>query len=265
MVACKFYAQGRCKFGDNCKFDHIDGPTPPNRQRNGQNNNNNDPFSAPSHGGNNSYRPKKGGKEQAPKWPLSAIGIRDNGQDGNELTGDCSPEELRALAYSMAPRGMSHEVQQREGQMVSEHQAKVDALSRGGMQMTAGGNGNSAQKDPFAQGGSGSGSGFGGGFGSPNQQSQPSGFAQQPSNPFGNTPQQPANPFGQGQSTPTQPSGFGRPPQQQQQQQQPQQQQPQQNNPPSQPVTPAAQEQFSAAAFGFAKVPETAPPPQYYN
>lgn len=201
--------------------------------------------------------------DEQPQWPLSVIGTKENAEKGNELTGEWSPEELRVLAYSIAPRGMSAEVTQREGQLIAEHRAKVDALSRGGVQTQPGGGASNGfqMKDPFAQGPGGApnnaggfgaapqnNAGFGGGFGAGNNGGAP----QQQQNAFGQPQQQmqqpPINPpagnaFGQ---TP----GFAlQPPL------------PIRNAAPA--PTPGQESQFSAAQFGFAKVPEAAPPPKY--
>lgn len=262
MVVCRYYQQGRCRYGNNCKYEHIDPPG-------GGGGNTNDPFSTPTRGQGQHRR--GGGKptEEQPQWPLSAIGMKDNAEQGNELTGDFSPEELRVLAYSMAPRGMSAEVTQRESQLVAEHRAKVDALSRGGIQThsPAGGSNGLEAKDPFAQrpgvaqsnntgfgGAPQQNSGFGGvpqtnsGFGGFGMGSGNSGGAQQ-HNAFVQAPQQLQHPTLNAPPPQGNP-GYGQPPAQIQS---------------AAPAPNAAQDpQFSAAQFGFAKVPEAAPPPKYY-
>ncbi|KAI0565631.1 nucleoporin-like protein [Gracilaria domingensis] len=247
MVICKYYQAGRCRYGDNCKFEHVDPPG------GGGFHASNDPFATPSSKPN---RSTKQHHDLQPQWPLSVIGSSDNLAKGNELSGDVSPEELRALAYSMAARGVSPQVSQREGEMVASHRAKVDALSRGGMQTHAPLGSNTIQmRDPFAENG-----GFSGGFGGHGNSAEMAMEREQSmGNPFGAQPT--GNPFGQGAS-------FGQQPHTSPFQQQPTGQsiQPSASQVSSSPqnLTPAQEQQFSAAQFGFASVPETAPPPRFY-
>lgn len=269
MVVCKYYQAGRCRYGNNCKYEHIDPP--------GGAPGANDPFSTPARGGGRHPGGAKTADEQ-PQWPLSAIGQRDNAELGNELEGDLSPEEVRVMAYSMAPRGMSADVTRQEAQLVAAHRAKVDALLRGGMQTNARAAGTNGfeVKDPFAQKPAGPPQLNAGFNGAPNN----SGFAAPPSNPgfggFGganmndSAQQQQGNAFGlPSQQIPPQsqpPFGGGQPPNNSFAQNH--------NSGPAQqsvpipnaaPVATAAHDpQFTATQFGFANVPEAAPPPKYY-
>lgn len=278
MTICKYYQQGRCKFGDKCKFEHVD---PPNGNRGRRS----DPFAAPNKTDNyrNSYQNSASDPSQnRTQWPLSVIGLDTDMQKGNALVGDMSPEELRVEAYRMAPRGMANEVTQRESQLVAEHKAKEDAFYRVGKQNRGAANLNLPQaKDPFAAGASQpQGSSFGSNFGA--QPHTPSASQM----PFGGQSSRPSHPFGssqQGQNTfgattqfvaQPQPSSFGPPQHQSASFAQPSEQTGVFSQPPpqaaphvsavAQPLSSAEEQQFSASQFGFSKVPESAPPPQFY-
>eukprot|EP00177_Eucheuma_denticulatum_P005279 GFKZ01009605.1.p1 GENE.GFKZ01009605.1~~GFKZ01009605.1.p1 ORF type:complete len:267 (+),score=40.08 GFKZ01009605.1:258-1058(+) len=266
MVICRYYGTpGGCRYGNNCKYDHVDPPS-------GRGPSNN------SHQFSSSSAPPKGASRYTKarileeiQWPLSAVANKDAPEKGNVIEGDISPEELRLQAYQMASRGMSAEVQQREAQIVAEHHAKIDGLSRGGMEATPSSTANNAfqVKDPFAQSGStpaqqNQAMPFGGGFdGSNGMQTSP--FSQQPASflqPQQSFPQ-PPQPMAQNPSpfsapNPQQASMF--PPSQPFQQPQVQQAVPN----PTPVSNPSDNAQFSAAQFGFAKIPEAAPPPRYY-
>lgn len=249
MVLCRFYQAGRCKYGNNCRFEHIDPPGGPRGGGGGGGggafDRDHDPFNTPTKAGRSTGQRAT---DDTPEWPLSALAIKDHPEQGNVVEGDVSPEELRLQAYQMAPRGISPEVSNRENQVVSEHQAKLNAATGGGMSSSGNAGPGAPLKDPFAganpQSGFGGGAGAGFGMGATNgnappQQSGP--FAQVPQ-PFGG--QTPAgNPFGQN-------SDFA----------QPQQAQVQSSAPVA---TPAQGPQFSAQQFGFGKIPEAAPPPKY--
>lgn len=255
MVICRYYqTPGGCRYGKNCKYEHIDPPGGGNLTSTAPHSH--DPFSSLTkpQSRHNGYKHS----DDTLQWPLSVIALKENVDQGNILNGDWSPEELRVHAYQMAPRGMSAEVTQRESQLVAEHQAKLEALSRGGTQALEPMSSNAFRmKDPFAQEPNASPQqnhtfgAFGavnGGVPSQSFVQQPSQMAQQqmsdsPSS-FLASPQQGANMFA------TDPS-FGLPPQA-----------PVQN--PA-PVSDSGHDaQFSAAQFGFAKVPEAAPPPKFY-
>lgn len=261
MVVCRYYGTPKgCKYGNNCKFEHIDPP-------NGANNKGlPDPFNSKPQQRHENH--SRNVNHDSLRWPLSCIANTADVTRGNVLNGDVSPEELRLQAYEMAPRGASAEVHQREGQLVSEHRAKMDALSRGGTQMSQR-NANSFRnqapvqaKDPFASNGGQQNQGFGGGFGAQqNNPAYPNGVQIQ--NPF----QQQQQNMGSQVPMNVNPTGFSAPNPQQNLfgQSQPQGHQEHMSMESPAPVANASHDaQFSAQQFGFAKVPEAAPPPRYF-
>lgn len=153
---CRYWAEGRCRFGDRCHYPHGDRPggnQGDNRAGNG----------GGGGGGRGAYRSGgRGGKyagrnqntfqDVPPQWPLTAIG-NENSLEGNLLSDEISPEELRVHAYSSAPRGQSQEVIRREAQLVREHQGKSSRVRGESTPIEAG--------DPFAMGNGGGGGGNG--------------------------------------------------------------------------------------------------------
>lgn len=143
MTICKFYQSGNCKFGDQCKFEHIDanghgGASGP------------DPFAPaprssrrpPGRGGGNTHaRPTR----DTPQWPLTSVGAHPL-SSGNTVTGDMSQEELRVRAYAAAPqqRGCTEEVVRSEQAIVAEHQQRNNGPSAPSAQQSH------APPDPFA-------------------------------------------------------------------------------------------------------------------
>jgi nucleoporin NUP42 len=123
MTICKYYAQGSCKFGDQCRYEHPDA-----------NGNNiaamSDPFAPPA---TNSQQKSKSSDRHSrkptrpvrdvPQWPLTSVGAHPLAS-GNTITGDMSQEELRAEAYAAAPRGMSEDIIRREENLVAEFQQR---------------------------------------------------------------------------------------------------------------------------------------------
>jgi CCCH-type zinc finger len=148
MTICKYYAQGSCKFGDQCRYEHPDA------------NGNNvaamtDPFARSTADGqlrakSSDRHPKKTTRppRDIPQWPLTSVGAHPLAS-GNTITGDMSQEELRAEAYAAAPRGMSSDIVHREETLVAEFQQRNN-----GSPLRPGQAANSG--DPFADSGAGS-------------------------------------------------------------------------------------------------------------
>lgn len=133
MTVCKYFLAGKCKFGDQCRYDHVDA------------NGNivsamSDPFAAPS----SQHKNQRSARQQrdTPQWPLTCVGAHPL-SSGNAVTGDMSQEELRAQAYALAPRGMSQEIAQHEDALVKEHQLRVNGESANSSQARM-------AADPFA-------------------------------------------------------------------------------------------------------------------
>lgn len=107
MTVCRFYQKGHCRYGKDCKFEHV-GPTTSSKPTTTKPNDKAD---------------------TRPIWPLSAVALADNHQSGNAFGGDISPEELRLIAYSTAPRGQGTTVSNNERELVANHRLKIDGPS----------------------------------------------------------------------------------------------------------------------------------------
>lgn len=59
-----------------------------------------------------------------PQWPLTSYGLEC---EPCTVTGDVSPEELRAYAYAIYPQGYSPAVVAREAELVMQHRARIAA------------------------------------------------------------------------------------------------------------------------------------------
>ncbi|KAH6637674.1 hypothetical protein C7974DRAFT_389971 [Boeremia exigua] len=154
MTVCKFYSQGNCRFGDNCKFEH------PGSQRDGGRSAgggfggrpNNNRFGA--FGSGDSYRPGQnaggafGGRDskslpynldiadiradlsgQRPIYPLSCYGPgRDAPRQLIEGLVEISPEELRLRYYIQRATGNENVAQQEESDLHAKMQQQVKAI-----------------------------------------------------------------------------------------------------------------------------------------
>lgn len=116
MPVCKYYQEGRCRFGNDCKFEHVGRTVSSSRPPS-------DPFARPMKSGNSSKI------DNRPLWPLSSLALTGNSLSGNAVDADISPEELRAMAYTHALKGQGAEVIQKESALVTEHRAKLDEVS----------------------------------------------------------------------------------------------------------------------------------------
>ncbi|KAK5113512.1 hypothetical protein LTR62_003381 [Meristemomyces frigidus] len=147
MVICRFWQQGNCKFGDNCKNEHPGARSEANRYAplsNGYGNNG----ARPRGGGGDRYRPGQtadqklpynldkeaitsdltagGAKGERPEWPLSVYAPgRDAPRQLLEGAVEQSPEEMRLLCYEAKAKG---QLEQYVSSMFSvQHEATLGA------------------------------------------------------------------------------------------------------------------------------------------
>lgn len=124
---CRFWKQGHCRFGKDCKFSHVDDSGPSHlSSNNGRNNFNNNSGSGNSNATNN-FRNNNNNRlnkhnpflldkdaikadltagEEKPQWPLSAYGPgRDAPQQLIAAPYEVSPEEMRVQCYLARANG----------------------------------------------------------------------------------------------------------------------------------------------------------------
>ncbi|KZM22618.1 metal ion binding [Ascochyta rabiei] len=233
MTVCKFYSQGNCRFGDNCKFEHPGSQRDGNRssgggfsaRSNNNSNNNNNRFGA--FGGGDNYRPNQnsGGafgsardiktlpyhldiadiradlSGQRPIYPLSCYGPgRDAPRQLIEGLVEISPEELRVRYYTQRATGNENVAQQEESELHAKMQQQVKAIAddiEGAVRYIEEGANVHPNRLDMVRGNTTP-------AGQPGSSSSP--FAQASGNAFSSAPSTQASAFGQA-STP----GFGRP------------------------------------------------------
>ncbi|OSS52646.1 hypothetical protein B5807_02972 [Epicoccum nigrum] len=159
MTVCKFYSQGNCRFGDNCKFEHPGSQRDGNRNtgggfggRSNNHNNNTNRYGAFS---GDTYRPNQNsggafasGRDsktlpyhldvadikadlsgQRPIYPLSCYGPgRDAPRQLIEGLVEISPEELRLRYYTQRAAGSENVAQQEEAGLHAKMQQQVKAI-----------------------------------------------------------------------------------------------------------------------------------------
>ncbi|KAF2155330.1 hypothetical protein K461DRAFT_292200 [Myriangium duriaei CBS 260.36] len=227
---CEFFLQGRCKFGDNCKFEHPVAQSGSNSNR----------FASLS--GQNALRGRSNNakddlpynlsrdlvvadmKEERPQWPFSAYGP---GKDApRQLFGgfpiEQSPEEMRVLYYLAQASGNPQTAVQGEQELFQRMSQQVEKIindpdgaiqyildgdkehpNRRDLNLLPGQANSTGNSNPFSQSKSTS------AFGQPSSLGTSSGSAfGQPSTPFGGAGATSA--FGQ-PSQPSMSSAFGQP------------------------------------------------------
>lgn len=136
MTICYFFSKGQCKFGANCRYEHVL-PTNSNADaRNMSNFTNNAPstnsnFNYFQHQTDNNAQhrstpcPLPRRWHGARIWPFSAVASANDCRAGNDVDDDFSQEELRAQAYLNRKNGTADNVVNDEFSLLMKHQAVV--------------------------------------------------------------------------------------------------------------------------------------------
>lgn len=151
VPVCRFWRDGSCRFGESCHFRHPPeefgvtagsggdrgGGRGRGRGRGGRRGGGRGGYRGRGGGGgdyargdrpngHDSFSPTQPPSPTAvePQWPLTSYGFDSQ---PCVVTGDVSPEELRAYAYASFPQGYSPAVVAREQELVMQHRARIAA------------------------------------------------------------------------------------------------------------------------------------------
>ncbi|KAI8391691.1 uncharacterized protein BYT42DRAFT_557731 [Radiomyces spectabilis] len=118
MVVCRFFQEGRCKFGSDCRFEHINPGAPGQWKSN----------STPVTDKYNEASIRTNLKDERPLWQLSVYGPAK--EEPNLIVGtDRSPEEDRLLYYlSMRTTGNINQYMADQEQAIRTMDSQVNAI-----------------------------------------------------------------------------------------------------------------------------------------